>query len=150
MLLGCDYLDPVRGVGPKKALKLIQDHKTLERILDHLKQADDSKKAKASDAHESDDDEATPIKKRPGGIQVPDFWPFREARELFLTPEVQDGHTVQVCIEGIGSSDAILAMSSAKHDLHDRQLKWEQPKTEELVSFLCGEKGFRYVCTSLA
>lgn len=116
MLLGCDYLDPVRGVGPKKALKLIQDHRTLERILEHLKQADDAKKAKASDAHGSDDDEATSIKKRPGGIQVPDFWPFQEARELFLTPEVQDGHTVQ--------------------------LKWEQPKTEELVSFLCGEKGF--------
>lgn len=102
MLLGCDYLDPVRGVGPKKALKLIQDHWTLERILEHLKQADDAKKAKASDAHGSDDDEATSIKKRLGGIQVPDFWPFQEARELFLTPEVQDGHTVQVCIEGIG------------------------------------------------
>mgnify|MGYP001550666932 CR=1 FL=1 len=82
-------MDPVRGVGPKKALKLIQDHRTLERILEHLKQADDAKKAKASDAHGSDDD-------------VPDFWPFQEARELFLIPEVQDGHTVQVCIEGIG------------------------------------------------
>ena len=60
MLLGCDYLDPVRGVGPKKALKLIQDHRTLERILEHLKQADDAKKAKASDAHGSDDDRLRP------------------------------------------------------------------------------------------
>ncbi|KOS15062.1 pin domain-like protein [Malassezia pachydermatis] len=75
MLLGCDYLDPVRGVGPKKALKLIQEHKTLEAVLEHLQQQSDLKKAgedtKRKSQDSDDEDKAAP-KKRAGGIQVPD------------------------------------------------------------------------------
>lgn len=98
MLLGCDYLDPVRGVGPKKALKLIQEHKTLEAVLEHLQQQSDLKKAgedtKRKSQDSDDEDKAAP-KKRAGGIQVPDVWPFEEARKLFQEPQVQDGSTVQ-------------------------------------------------------
>lgn len=129
LLLGCDYLDPVRGVGPKKALKLIQEFRSLDRVLEHLQQVEAEKEQKkkpapepkhepASDAESDKEIEAAP-KKRVGGIHVPEFWPYEEARQLFHHPDVTDGTQVE--------------------------LKWEQPKTEELVQFLCGDKGFRYV-----
>ena len=62
ILLGCDYLDPVKGVGPSTALKLIRDYKNLEGVVDFFKSG--SKYA------------------------VPEDWPFDDARALFLAPDV--------------------------------------------------------------
>jgi hypothetical protein len=36
ILMGCDYCDTIRGIGPKTALKLIKEHKNIEAILDHI------------------------------------------------------------------------------------------------------------------
>ncbi len=33
ILCGCDYADTIRGIGPKKALKMIQDHGSIEAAL---------------------------------------------------------------------------------------------------------------------
>jgi len=63
ILLGCDYCDSIRGIGPKRAVDLIKQHKNIESILKHL----DAKK-----------------------YTVPDDWPYQEARELFKNPEVTD------------------------------------------------------------
>ena len=38
ILLGCDYLEPIKGVGPKSALKLIREYGTLEKIVKHLRE----------------------------------------------------------------------------------------------------------------
>lgn len=38
ILLGCDYLEPIKGIGPKTALKLIREHGTLGEVLKHLKE----------------------------------------------------------------------------------------------------------------
>lgn len=64
ILLGCDYCDSIRGIGPKKAFELIKEHKSIEKILTVL---DKSK------------------------FHVPPEWPFARARELFKTPEVTPG-----------------------------------------------------------
>ncbi|BFZ57916.1 Elongation of fatty acids protein 2 [Savitreella phatthalungensis] len=61
ILLGCDYCDPIRGIGPKKALELIREYGTIEKILEHLKTTK---------------------------YDVPDDWPFADARELFKNPDV--------------------------------------------------------------
>ncbi|XP_057291779.1 flap endonuclease 1-like [Hydractinia symbiolongicarpus] len=61
ILLGCDYCDSIKGVGPVTAIKLIKEHKSLEEIVKKV----DGKKYK-----------------------VPDNWMFEDARELFLNPEV--------------------------------------------------------------
>lgn len=37
ILVGTDFNDGVKGVGPKRALKLVKEHGTLERVLAHLK-----------------------------------------------------------------------------------------------------------------
>ncbi|CRK33665.1 Flap endonuclease 1 like protein [Verticillium longisporum] len=94
ILLGCDYLDPVPKVGPSTALKLIREHKTLEGVVDYIKNDPKSK------------------------YTLPEDWPFADARELFLNPDVRPA------------------------DHADCDFKWEKPDIEGLVTFLVTEKGF--------
>lgn len=61
ILLGCDYVPNIKGIGPKKAIELIRQHKSLEAIIKSLK---GSKYA------------------------VPENWEYEGARQLFLDPEV--------------------------------------------------------------
>lgn len=63
ILLGCDYLDPIKGVGPSTALKLIREHKNLEGVVDTI-----SKSSKYT---------------------IPEDWPYADARLLFLEPDVR-------------------------------------------------------------
>jgi flap endonuclease-1 len=92
ILLGCDYLDPVKGIGPSTALKLIREHKDLEGVVDYF---ETSKK-----------------------YTLPEDWPYKDARMLFLEPDVR----------------------AADHP--DCDFKWDAPNTEGLVDFLVKEKGF--------
>jgi flap endonuclease-1 len=62
ILLGCDYLDPVKGVGPTTALKLIRDNKSLEGVVDFFKSG--------------------------SKYTIPEDWPYNDARALFLEPDV--------------------------------------------------------------
>ncbi|KAH9362067.1 hypothetical protein HPB48_002045 [Haemaphysalis longicornis] len=89
ILLGCDYCESIRGIGPKRAVELIKQHKSIEKILSCI----DTKK-----------------------YAVPEDWPYKEARQLFLEPEVTPADEVQ--------------------------LKWGDPDEEGLVKFLCEENGF--------
>lgn len=61
ILLGCDYCESIKGIGPQKAVKLIQEYGSIEGVLSHL----DSKK-----------------------YTIPENWRFEEARNLFMNPEV--------------------------------------------------------------
>ena len=38
ILLGCDYLEPIKGIGPKSALKLVREYGGLEGIVEHLRE----------------------------------------------------------------------------------------------------------------
>ncbi|XP_025410898.1 flap endonuclease 1 [Sipha flava] len=89
ILLGCDYCNSIKGIGPKKAIELIRQYRSLENILENL----DTKK-----------------------YQVPEDWPFKEARRLFIEPEITEPSTLE--------------------------LKWVDPDEEGLVKFLCGNRGF--------
>lgn len=42
LLIGTDYNDGVKGVGPKTALKLVREHKTLEKVLRNVEWTDDT------------------------------------------------------------------------------------------------------------
>ena len=89
ILCGCDYTDSIKGIGPIKALKMIQDHKNIEGVLKNLDTA-----------------------KYP----VPEPFPFEEARQLFVNPEVTSP-------EGL-------------------DLKWGDVDVEGLKKFLVEEKQF--------
>ncbi|XP_072885556.1 flap endonuclease 1 isoform X1 [Hemitrygon akajei] len=89
ILLGSDYCETIRGVGPKRAIDLIRQHKSIEEIVKHI---DTSK------------------------YTLPEDWMYKEARQLFLEPEVVQAESVD--------------------------LKWTEPDEEQLVAFMCGEKQF--------
>ncbi|KAE8412734.1 PIN domain-like protein [Aspergillus pseudocaelatus] len=94
ILLGCDYLEPIPKVGPNTALKLIREFGSLEKVVEHV--------------------ENDPKKK----YVIPEDWPYQDARELFLNPDVRE----------------------ASHP--DCDFKWEAPDIEGLVEFLVKDKGF--------
>lgn len=71
ILLGCDYCESIRGIGPKKAIDLIRKHRNLENILKNL----DSTK-----------------------YPSPENWMYAEARKLFLEPEVADPDSFEVSL----------------------------------------------------
>eukprot|EP00123_Amoebidium_parasiticum_P013206 comp21828_c0_seq1/m.31118 comp21828_c0_seq1/g.31118 ORF comp21828_c0_seq1/g.31118 comp21828_c0_seq1/m.31118 type:complete len:389 (-) comp21828_c0_seq1:328-1494(-) len=71
ILLGCDYCDSIRGIGPATALKLIRQHHSIENILEHLQ-------------------------KEKTKYVVPEEWMYKEAREFFKKPEVTDPSTLDI------------------------------------------------------
>ena len=38
ILLGCDYLEPIKGVGPKSALKMTREFGGLKGVVEHLRE----------------------------------------------------------------------------------------------------------------
>lgn len=71
ILLGCDYCDSIRGIGPKRAIELINQYKSIENIIKNI----DSKK-----------------------YGIPDDWNYEKARELFKTPDVADPNSFEVSV----------------------------------------------------
>lgn len=69
ILMGCDYCDTIRGIGPKRAFDLVRDNMTIEKILDKL------------------DTDKYP---------VPENWMYKEARELFRNPEIIDPAEIEL------------------------------------------------------
>lgn len=93
IMLGCDYCESIKGIGPVTALKLIREHGSLEKIVELIEKGGANARWK-----------------------IPENWPYLDARELFLKPEVLNADEIT--------------------------LKWEHPKEEELIEFMCKEKGF--------
>ncbi|NXP15449.1 FEN1 endonuclease, partial [Thinocorus orbignyianus] len=69
ILLGCDYCESIRGIGPKRAIELIKEHKSIEKIVQQL----DTKK-----------------------YPLPENWLHKEAQKLFLEPDVVDPEAVEL------------------------------------------------------
>ncbi|KAF2307356.1 hypothetical protein GH714_026604 [Hevea brasiliensis] len=90
ILSGCDYCDSIRGIGGQTALKLIRQHGSIENILENIN------------------------KER---YQIPEDWPYQEARQLFKKP-------------------IVLA-----HE-EEPELKWTASDEEGLITFLVNENGF--------
>ncbi|XP_060722972.1 probable flap endonuclease 1 homolog isoform X1 [Tachysurus vachellii] len=68
ILLGCDYCDKITGLGPSRALKLIQQHRTIEDVMLNINR-----------------------KTHP----VPLGWQYQAARRLFLDPPQSDPPCLQ-------------------------------------------------------
>ncbi|KAL6960114.1 Elongation of fatty acids protein 2 [Sarracenia purpurea var. burkii] len=112
MLLGCDYCDSIRGVGPKRAIEFIREHRNISKIIENI----DGKK-----------------------FTVPENWNYEAAKELFINPEVKDPKTIEVNIKFL--SDGNLGQIVLIW-FHISQLKWTEADEEGLVKFLCGDRQF--------
>jgi len=93
ILLGCDYCDKIRGIGPKSAYKLIQEHGSIENILKKIDK-----------------------KKNP----PPEEWLFAEARRLFVTPEVTPADKVELKWEKPNEEELVKYMCEKKGFAEDR------------------------------
>jgi len=93
ILLGCDYCEKIRGIGPKNAIKLVQEHKSIEEILKHL----DSKKN-----------------------PVPENWMYAEARRLFKEPEVTKAGEIELKWEKPDEEGLVKFMCEANGFAEDR------------------------------
>ena len=69
ILLGCDYCDSIKGIGPKRAIELIRQHRSIDKIIEKI----DKKK-----------------------YAIPENWPYEEARRLFKEPDVTDPTDVEI------------------------------------------------------
>ncbi|CAG9764399.1 unnamed protein product [Ceutorhynchus assimilis] len=69
ILMGCDYTDSIKGIGPKKSIDLIRQHKCIEDIL---KSIDKNK------------------------YPPPENWNYEGARDLFENPDVTDPETIEL------------------------------------------------------
>ncbi|KAK4782606.1 hypothetical protein SAY86_016708 [Trapa natans] len=90
ILSGCDYCDSIRGIGGLTALKLIRQHGSIENILENINRE---------------------------RYQIPDDWPYSEARQLFKEPCVYT-------------------------EVDEPEIKWTAPDEEGLINFLVTENGF--------
>lgn len=68
-MLGCDYCETIRGIGPKRAMELVSQYKSIEEILKNIDK---------------------------GKYAVPEDWNYEQARQLFMEPEVTDPEKVDV------------------------------------------------------
>ncbi|CAH2097533.1 unnamed protein product [Euphydryas editha] len=69
ILLGCDYCGSIRGIGPKRAIELIKQHRSIEQVLKNI----DTNK-----------------------YQPPENWAYEDARRLFLNPEISDEKDIEL------------------------------------------------------
>ncbi|KAL4853815.1 Flap endonuclease 1 [Chlorella vulgaris] len=90
IMCGCDYTSKIAGIGAVRALALIRKHGNIEGVLAALD---------------------------PAKYQIPDPFPYQEARRLFKEPDVMRGSEIPA-------------------------LKWTPPDTEGLIQFLVTEKTF--------
>ena len=93
ILLGCDYCDKIRGIGPKNAIKLIQEHKTIEKVIEAI----DSKK-----------------------YTVPENWVYKGARQLFQEPEVTPATEIELKWEKPDEDGLVKFMSEENGFAEDR------------------------------
>ncbi|KAJ6624820.1 hypothetical protein lerEdw1_014803, partial [Lerista edwardsae] len=114
ILLGCDYCGKIRGLGPRKALKLMKQHGSIEQVLQNI------------------DPQKHPL---------PDDWHLEETRRLFLQPEVADPS--QVVLEWREPDEEGLVQFLA-HEKHMKRLEcvrglclWAQPWKGQSPSPLC-------------
>ncbi|GIY53966.1 flap endonuclease 1 [Caerostris darwini] len=70
ILLGCDYCESIKGIGPKKAFEYIKSDKRIENIIEKVE--------------------------KQGKYKIPEDWLYKEARELFKNPEVADSASVEL------------------------------------------------------
>jgi flap endonuclease-1 len=138
ILLGCDYCDTIRGIGPKTALKLIREHKDIETILDKIdrekyvvpesyepmearkRKLEEDQKRKAKEADTDDEDDSAAADKGEEKKEDEDeeelIPVYVEARRLFNHHEVLPNSEVD--------------------------LKWTECQPEPLKKFLVDEMGF--------
>ncbi|GAA5813698.1 hypothetical protein MFLAVUS_007184 [Mucor flavus] len=94
ILMGCDYTQTIKGIGPLNAYRLIKEYKCIEEAVKHL----------------------TPKQKE----GIPENWNFTDARALFTHPEVKPGSEIELSWDGPDMDACIQFMVNEKGFAEDR------------------------------
>lgn len=138
ILLGCDYCDTIRGVGPKTALKLIREHGSIEGILKKL----DRTKYGIPDGYIPDEIRAAKKKKEKADKEEQDYNTDDETEERKEEPKLDEDEEEE---------NVVPVFVQARHLFNEHEvlspadvgtLKWEPCKADELKKFLVDEMGF--------
>mmetsp|Transcript_19185 Transcript_19185/g.55834 ORF Transcript_19185/g.55834 Transcript_19185/m.55834 type:complete len:455 (-) Transcript_19185:211-1575(-) len=149
ILLGCDYCDTIRGIGPKTALKLIREHENIEGVLEWIKregkekkygipdgyipqeikrrEMEEARKKREEEADTDDDEEDSNDAKKKEDDDV--------KKEEEGEEEQQQPIPVYVEARRLFNEHEVLPSSSLN-------LKWEPCQPAELRTFLVDEMGF--------
>ena len=139
ILLGCDYCDSIRGIGPKTALKLIRQHSSIETILENL----DRKK------YTVPDDWVPNEKKKEGGKDYDNDINNDGEKEMDMDSKIEEkGNEVEDGNDEEEKEETVPIYVKARqlfneHEVHtDVELKWTECQPDELTKFLVDEMGF--------
>lgn len=105
ILLGCDYCGKIRGLGPKKALKLLKQHGCIEQLLQHI------------------DPQKHPL---------PANWHLEETRRLFLQPEVADPSQVVLEWREPDEEGLVRFLAHEKH-INESRIRRRMEKWREAI-----------------
>jgi len=135
ILLGCDYCDSIRGVGPKTALKLIREHRNIETILKHI----DRKKYGVPDSW---------IPNEPGDMKLKQSEQVETEVSVYNSDDDCKIKEKQNETKVNDDKSSIPIYVKARdlfnhHEVHDTlDLKWTACQSDELTKFLVDEMGF--------
>jgi flap endonuclease-1 len=148
ILLGCDYCDSIRGIGPKTALKLIRQHSSIENILDNLDRkkytvphewVPHEKKEKETEEKSEDDDNDTGKEDAEKGNGEDDDDNEEEKKDKENENASKEEEEVAVAVPIYVRARQLFN----EHEVHtDIELKWTSCQEEELTKFLVQDMGF--------
>ncbi|VDD81000.1 unnamed protein product [Mesocestoides corti] len=95
IMLGCDYCDTIKGIGPKKSVELIQRYKSIEATLEHI----DKKK-----------------------YQPPEGWIYKDAARLFMQPDTLDPDTIDLKWTG-PDEEGIVEFMCIKNGFNEERIR---------------------------
>jgi flap endonuclease-1 len=145
ILLGCDYCDSIRGIGPKTALKLIRQHGSIEEILKNLdrkkytvpddwvphekqqEKSQDEGEEREEEENDDDKEEKEEIDSDKSNTES------NEKQEKDKEEEEEVVEPIYVKARGLFNNHEV------KKDV---ELKWKPCQAEELTKFLVDEMGF--------
>ena len=141
ILLGCDYCDTIRGVGPKTALKLIRQYKNIETILQNIDRQkyqippdwipNEKSTSKKEDPAADDTD--------PENEEVDENITNREQQQQHQQKQSKETSPVAIVPSYVQARELF-----HHHDVVTTgvELKWKPPQAAELTKFLVDEMGF--------
>eukprot|EP00978_Attheya_sp_CCMP212_P026239 scaffold85905_cov41-Attheya_sp.AAC.1 len=150
ILLGCDYCDSIKGVGPKTALKLIREHSDIETILKHI----DRKKYAIPDAWIPNEVRASEkedqVKDEEDKAYNTDDEKEKEAEQLSSNSSSSGGVKKEEAVKDEEEEEEVLKPIYVEarrlfkeHEVLDKvDLKWVPCQPEPLTKFLVDEMGF--------
>ncbi len=140
ILLGCDYCETIRGIGPKTALRLIKEHGNIETILKHINR-EKHVVPESYEPQEAREREKAENRKKEEGLQDTDDENEDDQKQKNSDEKEEDeedeDELIPVFVEArrLFNSHEVLPDSSI-------DLKWKECQPEPLKTFLVDEMGF--------